>query len=274
MNARAHVCLLCFACGGTPRSPVGVAHVPRTESLDAAALPVNTLSAPPSIPDIFRIIEGEDRDGATEPALRVRVPTEYATVQGACQAMVPRKPLGKGGACAPFRRTRTCAAIPAVGHGPMLVRVEITDTVPTEHCADYPGAPRTDLTSVFLAPAFRDGKRLRVALGSMVSAEYAFGMMRMANGQIEVHTPKTITLPSDETVIVLFYTPTMDLELHSQQSAMVVCEQSGKWCTETHEVERSEHGSPTDWDLHAIPYTSRLRLTGVGKTPKVFPFAQ
>jgi hypothetical protein len=266
MSVPAYIGLMLWLCAcGVQRN--GAKPGAQAVDLSSATRAIPPPEASPSLPPVVAIIEREPNAAATElTTLVARAPIEYASLQAACLAIVPPQSAltGPGVACAPFRSKRTCQLARVAGNE--FVRVEVTDTLPTEHCATYPGAPRADLTSVFLAPAFWAGKRLRVARDSMVSAEYVFGMARMLSGAIDAEAPKKLSLPSGASATAL----TFSLTSAEHQFALILCEQSGRWCTDMNRIEIVSAHEPGAWDLRAIPHTSRLRLTRPGDEPKVF----
>jgi len=72
-----------------------------------------------------------------------------------------------GVACAPFQTRRTCRLVRAPQSSAMFLEVGIVETIPTEHCANYPNAPRENMKSVILAPTAPSPEELRVGIDSL-----------------------------------------------------------------------------------------------------------
>ena len=124
----------------------------------------------------------------------------------------------------------------------MLLEVAIVDTIPTEHCADYPNAPRTDVKSVIVAPATSSPKELRVGIESLV---HAAGTSTMAEGVhdgiAEVLTGASLGESEDADEVFVFRTRGSGCKV-----AFTACDRTRTWCTETTIAwERSAELDPT-----------------------------
>lgn len=124
----------------------------------------------------------------------------------------------------------------------MLLEVAIVDTVPTEHCATYPSAPRTAVKSVIVAPTTSSPRELRVAMDALVHAAGASTMAGVHDGTAEVLP--SVPLGEGEDADEVFVLRVRDAGC---KLVFTACDRARTWCTEpaTAWARKAGLGDPT-----------------------------
>ena len=124
----------------------------------------------------------------------------------------------------------------------MLLEVAVVDTIPTEHCADYRNAPRTDVKSVIVAPATPSPKEVRVGIDSLVHAAGASTMAEgVHDGIAEVLTVASLGDSEAADEVIVFRIRHSGCKL-----VFTACDRARTWCTEpTTAWQRNAESGPT-----------------------------
>jgi hypothetical protein len=170
------------------------------------------------------------RPPTDHPPLEKHALRAFGTTDAACNAVYAhyareKGSTGPGVACAPFDVRHTCRLVRDARGAGALLEVRVTEIVPTEHCANYRGAPRAPLKNTVLAPATIDGKGVRVGADSMVYGRAASGMaVGLVDGEAELVTKATF---EPDAVEALVFREQRD----PCSVILIVCDRARTWCT-------------------------------------------
>lgn len=220
------------SCAGSSAGAPGTAHPLPTNERPPPA-PIQT-SPSPRLPAAD---QGKPPERVPElrEALEPRPLTPFPSEEAACAAMYKRERDSSAGnvgvACAPFKTQRSCRLVRDPQSSVTLLEVGVVDTVPTEHCANSPGAPRANAKSVILTPA-TSSKGLRVGIESLVYAPYVSTMSAgLHDGAVKLEATATLGEREDADQVVVF-------RVQSARCVLVftVCDHDYTWCTVPQEV--------------------------------------
>lgn len=235
------------SCGGAgSQSAARPLAAPEAAPLPTGTSPVSSLrSAAPG----KRLETAPEMRDALEP----RELRSFASEEAAC-AVMGRREAGVAGACAPFRTQRTCRLVRDSRGSAALLELGIVETVPTEHCANHPGAPRADVKSVIVAPV-TSSKGLRVGVESLVRASSVSTMRGQHDGVVSLEATASLGEHQDAEQVLVFKVLNDDCVL-----VFMVCGHDFGWCTVPREISSCQDDGDAR-KLHFARDAGGLRVT-------------